>query len=219
VRTGDATYIGTIARAAGGARARESSMEREVKRVAAFIAVIALGTGVAAAAIGLAQGRGVAFSLTSGLLLTIVANVPEGLPTSVVVVLNLCARALLDARVLIKKPDLIEALGATTALLTDKTGTLTQNRMVVTDAWAALVFVPVAGDDSAAPPRAHAPARPPPWRRRHSRRSRRRAAAPTSAAMRRCCWPAAPAPAAARRRRRHPRPRRPRPPAARPRTA
>lgn len=80
---------------------------------------------------GLANGRGVVFSLTTGLLLTIVANVPEGLPTTVVTILSLTAQRMSERHILIKRTAIIETVGATTVICSDKTGTLTLNKMTV----------------------------------------------------------------------------------------
>jgi sodium/potassium-transporting ATPase subunit alpha len=57
-----------------------------------------------------------------------VANVPEGLPTTVVTVLSLTAQRMGEQHVLIKRTQLIENIGATTVIASDKTGTLTQNK-------------------------------------------------------------------------------------------
>jgi sodium/potassium-transporting ATPase subunit alpha len=65
----------------------------------------------------------------------IVANVPEGLPATVTAVLTIAARRLAIKHVWVKKLESLETLGSTTLIASDKTGTLTQNRMTVRKIW------------------------------------------------------------------------------------
>ncbi|VDN05796.1 unnamed protein product [Thelazia callipaeda] len=68
-------------------------------------------------------------------LIIIVANVPQGLPAMVISQLAIIGRRLASKNVYIKKLDVISELGATTVVAVDKTGTITQNLMVLTDLW------------------------------------------------------------------------------------
>lgn len=79
--------------------------------------------------------------------MTIIANVPCGLPATVTACLHIVAERLRSNNVFIKALDGIETLGACSLICTDKTGTLTQNQMSVSHAWVlednnAGVFVP-----------------------------------------------------------------------------
>jgi sodium/potassium-transporting ATPase subunit alpha len=65
----------------------------------------------------------------------IVANVPEGLIATVAVALSLTAKKLARKKVLVKNLEAVETLGSTSCILSDKTGTLTQNRMTVEHMW------------------------------------------------------------------------------------
>lgn len=71
----------------------------------------------------------------TGFLVIIVANVPQGLPAMVMSQLAIIARRMANKNVFIKKLDIIDELGAATVVATDKTGTITQNLMVLTDIW------------------------------------------------------------------------------------
>lgn len=60
---------------------------------------------------------------------------PEGLPATVTSCLTVCAQRLASRNVFIKKLDSVETLGSCTVVASDKTGTLTQNKMTVSHLW------------------------------------------------------------------------------------
>jgi calcium-translocating P-type ATPase len=111
--------------------------------VVAAAAFVPLGTLVA----GLPVGDAVVFAI--GLL---VANVPEGLLPTITLALAVGVRRLARAGALVKRLSAVETLGSTTVICTDKTGTLTQNRMHAVDSWgddAELAIVMRACNDAA----------------------------------------------------------------------
>ena len=65
----------------------------------------------------------------------IVANVPEGLYAAITIALTLTAKRLASKKVLVKNLEAVETLGSTTCICSDKTGTLTQNKMTVEHLW------------------------------------------------------------------------------------
>jgi magnesium-transporting ATPase (P-type) len=162
VRTGDSTLIGCIAGAAGaGAKHRRSLLGEEMARLVGFVCAMSLATGCIFLAIGLGRSLGLVFSITQAFILTIVANVPEGLPASVISSLALAQKRCAARRVVVKEASSLLTLGAISVLCTDKTGTLTQNRMTVTTLWVGGAFVAVVGAGAeavAAPIPAPAPA-------------------------------------------------------------
>ncbi|HZQ83910.1 MAG TPA: cation-transporting P-type ATPase, partial [Acidimicrobiales bacterium] len=133
--TGMATELGRIAALSQRLGADESPLEREVRRVAWLIAGVAIAVGLAFLPLG-TLGAGLAFSdaavFAVGLL---VANVPEGLLPTITLALAVGVRVLARRGALVKRLSAVETLGSTTVICTDKTGTLTENRMRVTDIW------------------------------------------------------------------------------------
>jgi calcium-translocating P-type ATPase len=133
--TGMHREIGRIAALSGTAPARESPLERQVRRVAWLIAAVAIGAGVLFFPIGvLAAGMPVvdAFGFAIGLL---VANVPEGLLPTITLALAVGVRSLAQLGAVVKRLSAVETLGSTTVICTDKTGTLTENRMRAVAIW------------------------------------------------------------------------------------
>jgi calcium-translocating P-type ATPase len=133
--TGMHTELGRIATLSQRVERDESPLEGQVRRVAWLIAVIAV---VAAAAFvpvatllaGLSLGDAVVFAV--GLL---VGLVPEGLLPVITLALAVGARDLVRRGAVVKRLSAVETLGSTSIVCTDKTGTLTENRMRVTAIW------------------------------------------------------------------------------------
>ena len=132
--TGMRTELGRIAALSQRAGPDESPLERQVKRATRLIAFVAVGAGMAFLPIGLAAGLSVAAaaSFAIGLL---VANVPEGLLPTITLALAVGVREMARRGALVKRLSAVETLGSTSVICTDKTGTLTENRMRVTTVW------------------------------------------------------------------------------------
>ena len=134
--TGMTTELGRIAALSQRVTSEQSPLESQVRKVAVLIALVAVITGIAFLPIamfgaGLSLSAAVVFAV--GLL---VGNVPEGLLPVITLALAVGVRDLVARGAVVKRLSAVETLGSTTVICTDKTGTLTENRMEVVDAWA-----------------------------------------------------------------------------------
>ena len=149
---GDATEIGKVARKSTEMTAVKTPLNLQLDRLAKLISKV--GTGVAVAAFVIFLGHDL---MTNDLWHTddylkmaevvlqyfmvsvtlIVMAVPEGLPMAVTLALALNMRRMLKSNNLVRKLHACETMGAVTVICTDKTGTLTQNKMQVQEMWEA----------------------------------------------------------------------------------
>ncbi|MGW4161015.1 cation-translocating P-type ATPase [Streptomyces sp. NPDC004788] len=132
--TGHHTELGRIAALSQRTRREPSPLERQVKKVAWLIAGVATGMGVVFLFVGVAVGLPVTDSLMFAIGL-LVANVPEGLLPTITLALAVGVRALARRGALVKRLSAVETLGSTSVICTDKTGTLTRNRMRLRALW------------------------------------------------------------------------------------
>src|SRR5665213_3545379 len=133
--TGMHTELGRIAALTERVSTEASPLEVQVRRVAWLIALIAVLTGLAFIPIatfgaGLSLSAAVVFAV--GLL---VGNVPEGLLPVITLALAVAVRELVGRGAVVKRLSAVETLGSTNVICTDKTGTLTENRMDVKVLW------------------------------------------------------------------------------------
>lgn len=137
IRTGENTVIGQIASLTLGQKDKKCKFETEIERFVQFITVMAITMATVIFTIGLLVngGNDVIRLFVTGFLMVIIANVPQGLPTTVTTELTIIARRMAKKNVFLKKLEKIDSVGATTLIASDKTGTLTKNCMTVTDLW------------------------------------------------------------------------------------
>jgi Ca2+-transporting ATPase len=133
--TGLRTEFGRIYRLTAGLPAEKSPLQRQVSDMARRVAAVAIATGAVLFALRVATGKPAALSFVFALGV-MVALVPEGLPATLSVSLAIGVRRMARRHALIKKLAAVEALGSTTVICTDKTGTLTKAEMTVQQVYA-----------------------------------------------------------------------------------
>ena len=128
------TEFGNIAEMTRTAGQAETHIQRKLATLAKQLGAAAVLIATAITLIGVAVGRSTPEMLMTGLSLA-VALVPEGLPAVVTITLALGASAMARQNALARRLQAVETLGAATVICTDKTGTLTENKMTATNLW------------------------------------------------------------------------------------
>ena len=136
VDTGQRTEMGRIASLVVGQPRQETRVQRELSSVGRYLAVAAAALCVIVFLLGLLRGVDSAEMLLIAASLA-VAAIPEGLPAAATIVLALDVPRMAARHVIVRRLASVETLGAVTTIFTDKTGTLTLNRMSVEEAWPA----------------------------------------------------------------------------------
>jgi Ca2+-transporting ATPase len=145
VGTGMSTEVGRIAASLGPTGRSRSPLQRELDRLVRILLVVAAGLIALTVGLGLVRGATLGEAVLAGISAAIAA-IPEEPPVLLAVVLGLGAYRLLKRGVLVRRLNAQETLGAVDLIITDKTGTLTENRLAL-----AAVLVPGgAVDDEAA---------------------------------------------------------------------
>lgn len=128
--TGMTTQIGNIVQLTKATAAAETPIHRELRYFIKVISAIAIFLGIAFFLVSVGIGKGAIGSLIFAIGI-IVANVPEGLLPTVTLALTMASKRMARKNALVKNLESVETLGSTTVICTDKTGTLTQNRLGV----------------------------------------------------------------------------------------
>merc|ERR1712001_556612 len=134
VNIGDNTVMGRIAGLASGLESDETPIAKEIAHFIHIITGVAVFLGVTFFLIAFILGYNWLDAVIF-LIGIIVANVPEGLLATVTVCLTLTAKRMAAKNCLVKNLEAVETLGSTSCICSDKTGTLTQNRMTVAHMW------------------------------------------------------------------------------------
>ena len=126
--TGMETEIGHIAGLLAGTATDKTPLQKQLDSLSKIIASIAAGALVLVILLGLAQGQTFDTLFITGVALA-VAAIPTGLPAVVTALLSIGTREIAERNAIVKRLPAVETLGSTSAICSDKTGTLTLNKM------------------------------------------------------------------------------------------
>ena len=144
VATGSGTEFGAIAALLETIEARRTPLQQSLDRVGVVLARLALGVVVVIVALGLLRGEPFLEMLVFGVAVA-VAVVPEALPAVVTISLSLAAQRMARRNALVRRLPAVETLGSVSVIGSDKTGTLTADRMTVRRIWGAGETVDLSG--------------------------------------------------------------------------
>ena len=144
--TGMATEMGKIANALSAAEQEQTPLQKKMTELSHFLTKLVIGICIVVFAVGIIESIIISDQAFSWKMLgetsldtfiaaiaLAVAAIPEGLPAVVTIMLSIGVTAMSKRQALIRKLTAVETLGCTQIICSDKTGTLTQNRMTVVD--------------------------------------------------------------------------------------
>jgi len=131
IATGMRTELGRIANLLQSVESDMTPLQQRLDQVGKVLAIAGTAVALLIMLIGLLSGEEFSYMVLTAISVA-VAVVPEGLPAVVTFTLALGARRMLQRNALIRKLPAVETLGSVTTICSDKTGTLTENRMTVT---------------------------------------------------------------------------------------
>ena len=135
VATGTSTEMGRIHELMVEAEGVETPLTRKLTRFSRWLTVLILGLAALTFILGLVRGEDAADMVTAAVALAVGA-IPEGLPAAVTITLAIGVNRMAKRNAIVRRLPAVETLGSTTVICTDKTGTLTENRMTVQDVYA-----------------------------------------------------------------------------------
>ncbi len=136
VATADATEVGRINEMISSAEEIATPLTRKIAAFSHMMVWVIVAVAAAAFVVGIARGNAPKEMFKAAVALAVGA-IPEGLPAAVTIMLAVGVARMAAKRAIIRKLPAVEALGSTTVICSDKTGTLTQNQMTVRTAWCA----------------------------------------------------------------------------------
>lgn len=154
--TGERTELGRIASQLGSVRQERTPLQRRLDELAQRLSAVVFVLVAIIFVLGFLRGEPASLMLLTAISMA-VAALPEGLPAVVTITLALGSQRMLRRRALIRRLPAAEGLGSVTVICSDKTGTITENRMAVT------VLMPVGEQNEATATRANSPAQGETW--------------------------------------------------------
>ena len=132
--TGMDTEMGKIAALLLRQGRGETPLQRKMKEVSQVLSLVCVGVCAVMFGVGMLQHRDILDMFLTAVALA-VAAIPEGLPAIVTIVLAIGVGRMAKRSAIIKRLPAVETLGCASVICSDKTGTLTQNRMTVREVW------------------------------------------------------------------------------------
>jgi Ca2+-transporting ATPase len=128
------TAMGEIADMIQNAQSITTPLQRKLEQLGKILIVVALLLTLLVVVAGVVHGHDVYTMFLAGVSLA-VAAIPEGLPAIVTVALSLGVQRMIRKNAIVRKLPAVETLGCASVICSDKTGTMTQNKMTVTHLW------------------------------------------------------------------------------------
>ncbi len=132
IATGKNTQMGQISGMLSSIERTETPLQKRLGELGRVLALICIGVCLAVFAAGVLRGEPVFDMLMTGISIAIAA-IPEGLPATVTIALALAVSRMMKQKALVNRLHSVETLGCTSVICSDKTGTITENRMTVTE--------------------------------------------------------------------------------------
>ncbi|MDQ0193155.1 calcium-translocating P-type ATPase, SERCA-type [Paenibacillus wynnii] len=134
IRTGMDTEMGKIADLIQNTDSQETPLQHRLEQLGKILIYVSLGLTIVVVVAGIMHGQPAAAMFLAGVSLA-VAAIPEGLPAIVTIALALGVQRMIKRKAIVRKLPSVETLGCASVICSDKTGTLTQNKMTVTRLW------------------------------------------------------------------------------------
>lgn len=146
--TGKATQMGMVSNMLSEIEEEKTPLQKRLGELGKIIGIACVVICILVSAIGIFRGNEIFDMLFVGITLA-VAAIPEGLPATVTIALALAVRRIYKQKALVNKLHSVETLGCANVICTDKTGTLTANKMTVTEIFTLSGRKEVKADDAA----------------------------------------------------------------------
>ncbi|MCI5752009.1 MAG: cation-translocating P-type ATPase [Oscillospiraceae bacterium] len=134
IATGTSAQMGKISGMLTDIEQEETPLQKRLAELGKIVAIICIAVCIIVAGAGILRGEPVFDMLMTGITIAIAA-IPEGLPATVTIALALAVSRMLKRNALVHKLHSVETLGCTSVICTDKTGTVTENKMTVTEVY------------------------------------------------------------------------------------